>query len=359
MNKNNFAILMAGGVGSRFWPVSTAKQPKQFRDLLGSGETLIQTTFRRLTKLVPPENIYILTNESYNDLVKEQLPQVKDEQIVLEPVIRNTAPAVLLASLKIQKKNKNAVMIMAPSDHWIEDQTAFSEDIQLAFEACQNEDKIITLGITPSFPNTGYGYIQFDASGEGKVKKVKKFTEKPSYDKAKDFVKQGNFLWNAGIFIWNVDFITRSFKKNLPDMFELFNKGNADLNTSAETSFIKENYPVASDISIDYGILEKENNIDVIPATFDWNDLGTWGSLYNEVEKDPDSNAILNARVVAKNTGGNIISSSSNKVIVVDGLKDYIIVDEAEVLVIVPKEKEQEIKQIRQEVQDKFGKNLG
>ena len=359
MNKNNFAILMAGGVGSRFWPVSTAKQPKQFRDLLGSGETLIQTTFRRLTNLVPAENIYILTNESYDGLVKEQLPQVANEQIVLEPVMRNTAPAVLLAALKIQKRNKNAVMIMAPSDHWIQDETAFTEDIQVAFEACRNEDKIITLGIKPSFPNTGYGYIQFDDTNAGKVKRVEKFTEKPSFEKAKEFLKQGNYLWNAGIFIWNVDFITRSFQKNLPKMYELFHKGNDILNTSEEMDFIKENYPAASDISIDYGILEKENNINVIPATFDWNDLGTWGSLYNELEKDEAENAVLNARVVAKSAQGNIISSNSNKVIVVDGLKDHIIVDEEEVLIIVPKEKEQDIKQIRQEVQNKFGNNLG
>lgn len=359
MNKNNFAILMAGGVGSRFWPVSTARQPKQFRDLLGSGETLIQTTFSRLTNLVPPENIYILTNENYEGLVKEQLPQVKSEQIVLEPVMRNTAPAVLLAALKVQKKNKDAVMIMAPSDHWIEDEKSFTDDIQVAFEACRNEDRIITLGISPSFPNTGYGYIQFDARDVGKIKKVEKFTEKPSFEKAKEFLKQGNYLWNAGIFIWNVDFITRSFQKNLPEMYELFSKGKNVLNTSQEVEFIRDSYPSASDVSIDYGILEKEDNINVIPATFDWNDLGTWGSLYNEVKKDENENAVLNARVVARNARKNIISSNSNKVIVVDGLKDHIIVDEEEVLIIVPKEKEQEIKQIRQEVQDKFGNNLG
>lgn len=359
MNKNNFAILMAGGVGSRFWPVSTARQPKQFRDLLGSGETLIQTTFRRLTKLVPLENIYILTNENYKDLVQEQLEGVSLEQIVLEPVMRNTAPAVLLAALKIQKKNKDAVMIMAPSDHWIEDEAAFTEDIRLAFEACRNEDKIVTLGITPSFPNTGYGYIQYDKSGEVKIRKVEQFTEKPSFEKASEFLQKGNYLWNAGIFIWNADFITRSFARNLPEMYELFEKGKGDLNSAAEAAFIKTNYPLVADISIDYGILEKEDNIFVIPASFDWNDLGTWGSLYEEVEKDSENNAVLNTRVLANEARGNIISSNSNKVVVVEGLNDYIIVDEDEVLLIVPKEKEQDIKQIRKEVQDKFGDNLG
>lgn len=359
MNRNNFAILMAGGVGSRFWPVSTASRPKQFRDLLGTGETLIQTTFKRLTALVPAENIYILTNENYDELVREQLPEVTSEQIVLEPVMRNTAPAVLLAALKIQKKNKDAVMIMAPSDHWIENETAFAEDIRLAFDACRNKDKIITLGITPSFPNTGYGYIQYDKSGGDRIRRVEKFTEKPSFEKARKFLSEGNFLWNAGIFVWNVDFITRSFKKNLPEMFELFEKGIPDLNSSSEGKFIKSNYPEASDISIDYGILEKEKNIFVIPATFDWNDLGTWGSLYDEVKKDPENNAVLNARVLSRDAGRNVISSRSNKVVVVEGLKDYIIVDEDEVLLVVPKEKEQEIKQIRKEVQDKFGENLG
>ena len=359
MNKNNFAILMAGGVGSRFWPVSTAKHPKQFRDLLGTGETLLQTTFRRLKSLVPAENIYILTNANYNDLVKEQLEEIQPDQIVLEPVMRNTAPAVLLAALKIQKRNKEAVMIMAPSDHWIEDEAAFTNDVNLAFETCRKEDKIVTLGITPSFPNTGYGYIEFDKERREKVRPVKKFTEKPTFEVARKFLSEGNYLWNAGIFIWNVDFIVRCFSRNLPETFEVFQKGKEAFNTSEEAGFIKANYALAPDISIDYGILEKEEDIYVIPASFDWNDLGTWGSLYNEVEKDPEENAILNARVLASDASGNIISSNSNKVVVVEGLKDFIIVDEDEVLLLVPKEKEQDIKQIRKNVQEKFGDSLG
>lgn len=358
MNKNNYAVLMAGGVGSRFWPVSTAEHPKQFRDLLGTGETLIQTTFRRLTALVPVENIYILTNERYSGLVQEQLKEIKPEQIVLEPVMRNTAPAVLLASLKIWEKNREAVMIMAPSDHWIEDEAAFSADIQLAFEACRSEDRIITLGITPSFPNTGYGYIQCE-EGSDRVKQVKKFTEKPTFQVARKFLQEGNYLWNAGIFIWNVDFILRSFKKNLPQLYTLFEKGRSVFNSSQEKDFIADNYPLAPDISIDYGILEKEENIYVIAATFDWNDLGTWGSLFNESDKDQNENAVLNARVVANEASRNIISSKTNKVVVVEGLSDFIIVDEEEVLLLVPKEKEQDIKQIRAKVQEKFGENLG
>lgn len=349
---------MAGGIGSRFWPVSTGNHPKQFRDLLGTGETLIQTTFRRLSALVPAENIFVLTNERYNDLVREQLEGIGEDQIVLEPVMRNTAPAVLLAALKIKKRNPDAVMIMAPSDHWIEDEAAFSRDIELAFETCRNSDRILTLGIQPSFPNTGYGYIHYK-EGEAEVKAVRAFTEKPSYEKAREFIKSGDYLWNAGIFVWNVDFIIRSFQKNLPEMFGLLEQGSDVYNSAKEKEFVQETYPLLEDISIDYGILEKEHHIFVIKANFDWNDLGTWGSLYNEVPKDEQENAVLNARVLAEDASGNIISTHTKKVVVVEGLKDYIIVDEEEVLLLVPKGKEQDIKQIRAKVQEKFGENLG
>lgn len=360
MKENNFAVLMAGGVGSRFWPVSTAVKPKQFRDLLGKGETLIQTTFNRLTNLVPPENIYILTNERYDSLVKEQLPQLREEQIVLEPVMRNTAPAVLMASLKIWKKNKEAVMVMAPSDHWIEDEQAFTRDISAAFDAACGKDRIITLGVKPTFPNTGYGYIKYDPREKALVKPVETFTEKPTYTVAREFFSSGNYLWNAGIFVWNVDYILRSFKTNLPEMFELFSKEDEILNTVAEKKFVRDNYPAAEDISMDYGILEKEKGtVFVIPASFDWNDLGTWGSLYTESLKDEQENVALNVRLVAENASGNIITSDKNKVVVVEGLHDHIVVDENEILLIVPKGKEQDIKGIRTRVQKKFGENLG
>lgn len=358
MNKNNFAILMAGGVGSRFWPVSTTKRPKQFLDLLGTGDSLLQTTFKRLEKLVPQENIYILTNAIYEELVKEQLPQVNQENLVLETAMRNTAPAVLLATLKIYKKNPKAVMLMAPSDHWIENETGFKQNIDAAFAACAEKGKIVTLGIKPSFPNTGYGYIKF-LDGAQEIKKVEKFTEKPTFEVAKQFFQSGNYVWNAGIFIWNAEFILNSFEQNLPEMYQLFSSGNEILNTSKEKEFIKTNYPKAENISIDYGILERENEIYMIPAAFDWNDLGTWGSLYEQSGKDENENAVLNARVWAKNTSGNIISSDSGKVVVLEDVKDYIIIDENELLMIVPKEKEQEIKQIRYEVQKNFGEELG
>ena len=360
MKENNFAVLMAGGVGSRFWPVSTAAKPKQFRDLLGKGETLVQTTFRRLTTLVPPQNIFVLTNTTYEHLVKEQLPNLNEEQIVLEPVMRNTAPAVLLAALKIRKKNSNAVMVMAPSDHWIEDEKAFTGDITTAFEAARGKDKIVTLGIKPTFPNTGYGYIQFDPAAGEKVKPVNTFTEKPSYEVARNFLESGNYLWNAGIFVWSVDYIIRSFQKNLPQIYELFSQEEDILNTSEEKKFINKNYPAADNISIDYGILEKEQGtVYVIPASFDWNDLGTWGSLYHERGTDSNENVILNARLFAENATGNLVSSDKNKVVVIEGIKDHVIVDENEILLIVPREKEQDIKGIKERVQKKFGDNLG
>ena len=360
MRENNFAVLMAGGIGSRFWPVSTAAKPKQFRDLLGKGETLIQTTFKRLSRLVPPENIYILTNERYDSLVREQLPEILEEQIVLEPVMRNTAPAVLLAALKIRKRNKDAVMVMAPSDHWIEEEQIFTEDIAAAFEAARGKDRIITLGIEPTFPNTGYGYIKYNPAEALQVKPVETFTEKPSYAVAKEFLKSGNYVWNAGIFVWNADYIIRSFTKNLPAMLQLFTREEAVLNTSEERKFVKDNYSAAEDISIDYGILEKEKGtVYVILARFDWNDLGTWGSLYNESLKDEQENVALNVRLHAENSKRNIITSDKNKLVVVEDLSDHIIVDENEILLIVPKEKEQEIKSIREKVQKKFGHNLG
>lgn len=355
MNKNYYAVLMAGGVGSRFWPMSTTDNPKQFHDMLGTGDTLIQKTFKRLNKFVPTENILILTNERYNDLVLQQLPLVKQEQVVLEPAMRNTAPCILYASLKIQKKNPNAVMIVAPSDHWIEDETAFANDVKQCFDKCEKEDVLCTLGIKPTFPNTGFGYIEFEKESGTGLKKVHQFREKPDYETAKEFIAQGNFLWNAGIFMWSVKTIVDAFKTYQPTQFSLFEKGMSVYNTADEQSFINDNYPKAENISIDYAILEPSKDIFVLPATFDWNDLGTWGSLYDKLDKDEHHNAIVNSKVLSQDASGNMIRSSKDKIIVVDGLKDYIIVDKEDVLLIYPKSKEQDIKQVLTEVKNKFG----
>ncbi len=337
---------MAGGVGSRFWPVSTTEFPKQFHDMLGSGETLIQKTFSRLAKLIPVENILILTNEKYNDLVLEQLPQVKQEQVLLEPAMRNTAPCILYASLKIQKLNPDAVMVVAPSDHWIEDEVAFTENLQQCFDFCTKESALMTLGIQPTFPNTGFGYIEYDKTDPNPIKKVNQFREKPDYETAKSFLDSGNFLWNGGIFIWSVKTITEAFAKFQPQMDNLFHQGFESYNTPSEKRFIEDNYALAENISIDYAVMENADNVYVLPATFDWNDLGTWGSLHEKLDKDENNNAVVNATVVLENASNNIVRTDGKKLIIIDGLNDYIIVDKDDVLLIYPKSKEQDIKAV-------------
>ncbi len=346
MNKNYYAILMAGGIGSRFWPVSTKEFPKQFHDMLGSGETLIQKTFSRLSQIIPKENILILTHESYNDLILEQLPMVKQEQIVLEPAMRNTAPCILYASLKIKKLNPNAVMVVAPSDHWIEDEMQFVANLQRSFDLCEREESLMTLGILPTAPNTGYGYIEFDKLDSRSIKKVVQFREKPDSKTARRFIQSRNYLWNAGIFIWSVKSILKAFQEYQPEMFNLFTKGLEVYNTENEHAFIQENYPISENISIDYAIMENAQNVYVLPATFDWNDLGTWGSLHEKLPKDDNNNAVVNAAVLLQNSSNNIIRTAPGKQVIVDGLDDYIIVDKDSVLLIYPKSKEQEIKGI-------------
>jgi mannose-1-phosphate guanylyltransferase len=359
MNSNYYAIIMAGGVGSRFWPVSTKTFPKQFHDMLGTGETLIQKTFNRLSNIIPKENIYILTNEDYNNLVLEQLPEICQEQVVLEPAMRNTAPCILYASLKIKKLNPNALMLVAPSDHWIEDETAFNKNVKQSFQFCEQKDALMTLGIKPTFPNTGYGYIEFNKADDYPVKKVAQFREKPDYKTAKSFLSKGNFLWNAGIFVWSVNSVLKAFENNQPELFKLFNDAECVYNTPEEAKFIEENYEKAENISVDYAILEKSPNVFVLPATFDWNDLGTWGSLYDKLDKDYNKNAVVNSRILTNNAQGNMIRTYNDKVVVVDGLSNYIIVDKEDVLLIYPKAKEQDIKKVRQEVKDEFGDHLG
>ncbi|MDG1779263.1 MAG: mannose-1-phosphate guanylyltransferase [Flavobacteriaceae bacterium] len=357
MNKNYYAVIMAGGVGSRFWPVSKTSFPKQFHDMLGTGQTLLQKIVSRLEQLIPSENIRILTNSAYTDLVLEQLPQCSKNQVIAEPAMRNTAPCILMASLKIHKENPNAVMVVAPSDHWIEDENAFSKDLKAAFDHAQHSNALMTLGIRPSFPNTGYGYIEYDATTKAQVKSVKNFKEKPDYETAKQFIDEGNFLWNAGIFIWSSKTVLNAFETAQPEMYHLFNKGNLVYNTPDEDQFISTHYEKAENISVDYAIMEVSTDVYVISATFDWNDLGTWGSLYDKISDNSSENAVVNARLLATDAKGNMIKSSSNKIVVLDGLNDYIVVEENEILLIFPKSKEQDIKQLRQNVKDAFGEN--
>ncbi|MGY5848689.1 mannose-1-phosphate guanylyltransferase [Salegentibacter sp. HM20] len=358
-NKNYYAILMAGGVGSRFWPMSTQAHPKQFHDILGTGRSLLQHTFSRLQKIIPPENIYILTNAEYVDLVKEHLPGTKEEQIVAEPAMRNTAPAILLGAMKIRKKNRDALILVAPSDHWIKGEDLFSETIKTAFSCVENEDKLITLGVKPTNPNTGYGYIKFDPEDAAEIKEVEQFTEKPFLEKAKEFLEAGNYVWNAGIFVWSASYILECFKEYLPEMYRLFEKGQELLNTAEEQNFLDANYAQANNISIDYGILEKAENVYVIPVEFQWNDLGTWGSLERELGQDEQANTVVNARLLSQDASGNIISTASGKVVVLEGLEDYIVVESEDVLMVVPKSKEQSIKELREKTLERYGKNLG
>ena len=298
MTQNYYALIMAGGVGSRFWPVSTQQFPKQFHDMLGTGESLLQRTFHRLEKIIPASNILIATNAQYEKLVLEQLPFVSKNQLLLEPVMRNTAPCILYAASKIHQLNNDAVMIVAPSDHWIDNENEFIQNVQQAFDACKKDDILMTLGIKPSSPNTGYGYINFEKS-ENSIKKVKQFTEKPNLENAVKFVDSGDYLWNAGIFIWSVKSILTSFKNNLPIMDELFEKANKLWNSEDEFAFINTHYEKAENISIDYGIIEKATNVYVLPVDFGWNDLGTWGSLYDKLEKDAQNNALIGLRALS------------------------------------------------------------
>lgn len=355
MNKNHYAILMAGGVGSRFWPVSTSGYPKQFHDMLGTGDTLIQKTFKRLNSFIPAENILILTNEKYKDLVREQLPEIQNQQLILEPAMRNTAPCILFAALKIHKENPDAIMVVAPSDHWIEDEEAFSNDVTTCIITCEKEDVLCTLGIKPTFPNTGFGYIEFEKKDAGHLKKVKQFTEKPNRETALEFLEQGNFLWNAGIFIWSASTIITAFKKHQPQLYALFDAGIPVYNTKDEWGFIREHYAAAENISIDYAILEKTEAIYVLPATFDWNDLGTWGSLYEKLDKDTDHNALVQGKLLAGDARGNMIRLPKGKLAVIEGLQDFIVVDKEDVLLIIPKSREQDIKQILEKVKNTTG----
>ena len=357
MQNNYYAVIMAGGVGSRFWPLSTQKYPKQFHDMLGTGDSLLQKTFKRLSKLIPQQNILIATNLKYKELVLSQLDGIDEQQLLLEPVMRNTAPCILYAALKIKQKDPKAVMIVAPSDHWIDNEDEFIQNVKTAFEACADHDILMTLGIQPTNPNTGYGYIEFEKTSND-IKKVNQFIEKPDLETATQFIKKSNYLWNAGIFIWSIHSIISAFEKFLPEMSTLFCEGAHVFNTDFEDDFIEDNYDKAENISIDYGIMQKALNIYTLPVDFGWNDLGTWNSLYEKLNKDNDQNAVINAKTIFRNSSNNMIRTVKNKHVIIQGLDDFIVIEKDDVLLICPKKNEQEIKQIVAEVKQQFGDNL-
>lgn len=342
MNPNNYCVIMAGGIGSRFWPLSTQKFPKQFQDILGTGRTMIQQTYDRISQIIAPENIFVITNQEYVELSKTQLPEIPEDNIVGEPMMKNTAACNIYMVNKIKEKNENANLIVLPADHLILQENKFLEKVQLAFDIVSENDYLVTLGIKPTRPDTGYGYIQFIEKKGEDFFKVKTFTEKPDLEIAKSFLESGDFLWNAGIFVWNVNSISKAFEKYLPEMSKQFVM--CEYNSGKENECIELIYPKVNKISIDNGILEKAQNVYVIPAEFGWSDLGTWTSIYENAEKDENNNAVNSKHILAYNSKGNIIRVRKNKAVIIDGLKNYIVVDTEKALLICPRNHDQEIK---------------
>ncbi|MBW6459151.1 MAG: mannose-1-phosphate guanylyltransferase [Bacteroidales bacterium] len=359
---HTYCIIMAGGIGARFWPMSRIAKPKQFIDILGTGTTLIQQTFLRFKNICPPENIYVVTHELYKNLVLEQLPELTEDQVLLETCRRNTAPCAAYAAYKIKKKDPDAILVVAPSDHIIMKEDIFTEKINTAIRAAEENDWLITLGIKPSRPDTGYGYIQFnknitDDRYEG-LSKVKTFTEKPNHDLAVTFLQSGEFLWNSGIFIWSLKSILKAFDDYLPEISQLFNQGNDAYFTHAEHVFVKNTYAVCKSISIDYGIMEHAQNVFVIESDFGWSDLGTWGSLHEIRKKDENNNAVTGKHVLTYDSRNSIINMPSDKLVVIQGLDDYIVVEDENTLLICRKQDEQQIRQIVNDVRMQKGERF-
>jgi len=356
MNKNNYAVIMAGGIGSRFWPMSKSSFPKQFLDILGTGETLIQQTFNRLERICPPENILIVTNTNYKNLCLEQLPNVVESNILCEPAMRNTAPCVAYAAFKIQSMNEDANMIIAASDHIILKEDEFVRVTNDCLDIVAKNDVLLTLGITPSRPDTGYGYIQFsedNLSGSKKARKVKTFIEKPNQELALNFLDSGDFLWNSGMFIWSAKSITLAYRKHLRDMHDIFDEGKQFYNTINEKEFIDRVFPACKNISIDYGIMEKSENVYVYPADFGWSDLGTWGSLYSHLELDEYKNTIQGNNVMMYDSTDNLVKVPDDKLVVLQGLQGYIVVENEGTILVCKKEDEQKIKQFVADLKSK------
>ncbi len=351
---------MAGGIGSRFWPMSRTAHPKQFMDILGTGETLLQQTYNRFLRLCPKENIFIVTNDSYVELVKEQIKGIETKNILSEPARKNTAPCVAYACYKIAQLNPDAITVVAPSDHLITKEDTFVKAINSCFKKAASEDCLVTLGINPSRPDTGYGYIQFVESKEkdNRIKKVKTFTEKPDLEMAKFFLQSGDFLWNSGIFIWSVKSVINAFEKHSPDLAAVFNDGNAVYNTPDEADFIAKAYTNCKNISIDYAILEKADNVYVRSSIIGWSDLGTWGSLYEHIKQDDQNNAVVGKNVMMYDSKNCIVNVPKDKLVVLQGLDDYIVVESNEILLICKKEDEQQIRTFVNDVKAEKGEKF-
>ena len=362
-NKDNFCVIMGGGIGSRFWPVSRKTLPKQFLDFFGTGRSLLQQTFDRFKKIIPVENILIVTNAMYADLVREQLPELLPEQILLEPTRRNTAPCIAWASYHIRAKHPNANVVVAPSDHLITGEAEFQSIVREGLAFVEGNNRLMTIGIKPSRPETGYGYIQVDTAplpetAGTAICKVKTFTEKPDLEMAKVFVESGEFFWNSGIFIWSVGGILHALESHLPEMAARFAAGHSDYGTASEQPFIDAIYPSCENISIDYGVMEKSPDVYVRCGDFGWSDIGTWGSLYQHAEQNEERNVIGSENVLTYDTRGTIVRIPKGKVAVVEGLEDYLVVDEDNALLICRRESEQNIRNYVEDVKYRFGEEF-
>lgn len=356
MNKHHYVAIMAGGIGSRFWPMSRTNYPKQFLDILNTGKTLIQSTFDRFAAFIPVENIFVVTSNEYVNIVKKQLPKLPLQNILGEPSRKNTAPCIAYISCKLHEVDPQASLIIAPSDHLILDPVAFNKVCLEALSFVNKHNALITLGIKPTHPNTGYGYIQYEQQAvSDNVYKVKTFTEKPNLELAKAFIASGEFLWNAGIFVWQVKNILSAFEKYLPEMYEVFIAEKDKFNTPEEVAALQRIYPLCTNISIDFGIMEKADNVYLIPASFGWSDLGSWNSAWENLEKDYLGNASGGGQVIVFDTQGCMIQTPGNKLVVLQGMEDFIVVDTNDVLLICKREKEQDIKEYVAEVKRNKG----
>lgn len=354
-NNHRYCVIMCGGIGSRFWPYSRTTLPKQFIDFLGTGRSLLQMSYDRILPIVDKENIIILTNEQYADKVREQLPELADSQLLLEPARRNTAPCIAWAAHHIAALDPEASIIVTPSDHLITREAEFERCVREGFEFVENHDALLTLGILPTRPETGYGYIQVGEAVGTDFHKVKTFTEKPDLELAQTFIRTGEFFWNSGIFLWQARSIIKALAQYAPDIDAIFEAGKDTFGTTREQEFIAAAFPSCMSISIDYAVMERADNVYVETVTFGWNDLGTWSALYDMSPKNRDGNVTQLCQVLAYNATGNIFAVKNDKLIVVDGLNDYIIADSGDVLLICPKSREQRIKQMVNDAKVNFG----
>ena len=355
MDNNLYCVIMCGGVGSRFWPFSKAAMPKQFIDFFGTGRSLLQMAFDRVNGIVPVENIILITNESYEPLIKEQLPEIQDSQILLEPVRRNTAPCIAWAAHHIKAINPDAKMMVAPSDHLIINVDKFTQSVTSAFQFIDKYDALVTMGIKPSRPETGYGYIQVGEHVEGNFSTVKTFTEKPNEDLARVFLESGEFYWNSGMFFWSANSILNALNTCAPEVNAIFEQGLEYFGTDEEKKYIEANFEACPSISIDFAVMEKAPNVYVETVDFGWNDLGTWRSLYDHSPKNKDGNVTQQCKALMFNSHNNIIAIKGDKLVVTSGLEGYIVADVDDALLIVPLEEEQKIKQYVNDMKSKFG----